>query len=235
MKKAASVQKSSREIVRPQLPVSRRIQQPISQPLRVAASKSGNARAPASHSRATSRRSGASASRHLYRASRSRGGVKLREEAISGYRLPFTQQPPSQVSEPSAHLSDLEEQLCSQEISRLLNMEAIEPAVDSDLQFLSSFFIIKKSSGGCRFILNLKNLNRFITAPHFKLEDWKTVIRLISPGDYLASIDLRDAYFLIPVHQNDRKYLRFHFRGVLFQFRVLLFSLASAYIFTKVL
>lgn len=157
-------------------------------------------------------------------------------EAISGYRLPFTQQPPSQTSEPSVHLSNLEEQFCSQEISRLLYMGAIESALVSELQFLSSFFIIEKPSGGWRFILNLKNLNRFIIAPHFKLEDWKTIIRLISPGDYLTSIDLIDAYFLIPVHQDDRKYLRFRFRDRLFQFKVLPFGLASApYIFTKVM
>ncbi|KYM95321.1 hypothetical protein ALC62_14035, partial [Cyphomyrmex costatus] len=87
-----------------------------------------------------------------------------------------------------------------------------------------------------RFILNLKNLNTFIMAPHFKLESWKTAIRLLSPHNYLASIDLEDAYFLILVHREDRKFLRFRFRGQLFQFRVLSFGLASApYIFTKIL
>jgi len=107
---------------------------------------------------------------------------------------------------------------------------------DCEDQFLSSFFVIKKSSGGWRFILNLKKLNRFVVAPHFKMEDWKTVIRLLSPEDFLASIDLEDAYLLVPIHQDDRKFLRFRFQGSLFQFKVLPFGLASApYIFTKIL
>jgi len=108
--------------------------------------------------------------------------------------------------------------------------------IDCVDQFLSPFFVIPKSSGGWRFILNLKHLNQFVYTQHFKIEDWKTVIRLISPNDFLATIDLEDAYLLLPIHQDDRRFLRFRFRGQLFQFRVLPFGLASApYIFTKIL
>lgn len=157
-------------------------------------------------------------------------------QAISAYRLPFSHQPPFQVREPQTRLFKIEEQICSQEISCLLRKGAIEKTVECTDQFLSPFFIINKSSGGWRFILNLKSLNKFIIAPHFKLQNWKTVIRLLFPNDFLASIDLEDAYFLIPVHQDDRKFLRFRFQGQLFQFRVLPFGLASApYIFTKIL
>ena len=34
-------------------------------------------------------------------------------------------------------------------------------------------------------------------------------VQLINEGDYMASIDLKDAYFSIAIHVNDRKYLRF--------------------------
>lgn len=62
------------------------------------------------------------------------------------------------------------------------------------------------------------------------------MIRMLSPGSFLASIDLEDAYLLLPIHPEDRKYLRFRFRNQLFQFTVLPFGLASApYIFTKIL
>jgi len=44
------------------------------------------------------------------------------------------------------------------------------------------------------------------------------------------------AYLLLPIHQEDRKFLRFRFREQLFQFRVLPLGLASApYIFTKII
>lgn len=103
-------------------------------------------------------------------------------------------------------------------------------------QFISCFFVIRKSSGGWKFTLNLKRFNDFIVAPHFKLEDWKTVVRLLSPGDFMASVDLQEAYLLVPIHQDDRKFLRFRFQGQLFQFRALPFGLASApYIFSEIL
>ena len=129
-----------------------------------------------------------------------------------------------------------EEQICLREVTRLCNFGAIERVADCEGQFLSSFFMIKKSSGGWRFILNLKRLNNFIVASYFKLEDWKTVIRLLSSHDFLATIDLQDAYFLVPIAYEDRRFLRFRFQNQLFQFRVLPFGLASApYIFTKIL
>lgn len=93
-----------------------------------------------------------------------------------------------------------------------------------------------KPDGGKRFVLNLKRLNEFITTEHFKLEDVKMATKLVSPGDYMAHVDLKDAYFLIPMHRESRKYLRFRFGGYLYEFVCLPFGLSTApFIFTKVL
>lgn len=160
----------------------------------------------------------------------------MARQAIAGYKLPFESLLPLQDSEPAIRLSRSEERVCHQEIVKLVDRRAIEIVSDCEGQFISPFFVIRKASGGWRFILNLKRLNEFIVAPHFKFEDWKTVIRLLSPRDFLASVDLQEAYLLVPIHQDDRKFLRFRFQGQLFQFRALPFSLASApYIFTKIM
>jgi hypothetical protein len=50
----------------------------------------------------------------------------------------------------------------------------------------------------------------------------------IRPGDWAASIDLRDAYFHVPIHPADRKFIRFGWRGCLYQFCVLPFGLSPA-------
>ncbi|KYQ60121.1 Gag-Pro-Pol polyprotein, partial [Trachymyrmex zeteki] len=152
-------------------------------------------------------------------------------ESILDYRLSFTRHSPPQVVEPSVRLSESEKSNCFQEIIKLHSKGTIEPVTDCESQFLSTFFLIEKPSGGWRFILNLKILNEFIIAPHFKLEDWKTVIRILSPGDFLASIDLEDAYFFIPIHEDDRKFLRFRFQDRLFQFRALPFGLAFSVVY----
>lgn len=85
------------------------------------------------------------------------------------------------------------------------------------------------------YILNLKSLNTFIQPPHFKMKDNRTVMKLISRYCYMATIDLREAYFLIPVHKNYRKFLRFKFNNM-YQFITLPFGLSLApYIFTKII
>ena len=52
----------------------------------------------------------------------------------------------------------------------------------------------------------------------------------------MASIDLKDAYYLVPVHEWSRKYLRFRFNKELFEFTCLPFGINVApYFFTKIM
>ena len=68
------------------------------------------------------------------------------------------------------------------------------------------------------------------------MEDHRTAQHLLRPNEYMVSLDLKDAYFLISVHKNYRKYLRFKFQEKLFEFNVMPFGLSIApYVFTKLL
>ena len=121
-------------------------------------------------------------------------------------------------------------------IDNLLLKGAIEQCKPSKDQFLSSYFLVPKPDGSHRFILNLKKLNEFIETDHFKIEDIRTAKRLVFPGFFMCSIDLEDAYYLIPIHKCSKRFLRFEFEGKLFQFSCLPFGLnVSPYVFTKVL
>ena len=77
-------------------------------------------------------------------------------------------------------------------------------------------------------ILILKKLNEFIETEHFKLEDIRTAKNLLQKDCFLASLDLKDAYYLIPIANVSRKYLRFCFAGILYEFSCLPFSLNVA-------
>ena len=66
------------------------------------------------------------------------------------------------------------------------------------------------------------------------MESINNVINLIKPNVYMASIDLKDAFFSVPIHYDHQKYLKFIF-GNLFQFT----SMPNGYgpalrIFTKI-
>lgn len=76
----------------------------------------------------------------------------------------------------------------------------------------------------------------FINAPHFKLEDYRTVLKLITQNCFMAKVDLKDAYFSVPIDKEYRKFLRFKYNNVLYEFKVLPFGLNIApFIFTKLL
>ena len=54
-------------------------------------------------------------------------------------------------------------------------------------------------------------------------------------GDFLASLDLKDVCFQIPIHPSSRKLLRFTSEGTVYQFRALCFGLSTApQVFTRV-
>ena len=152
-------------------------------------------------------------------------------DAISGYKIPFVRQPPLSLPSPSSYttLSNAEHiALVDEEVRSLLSKGAIEPAPLSEPGFFSKIFLVPKPVGW-RPIINLKRLNKlFIDCPHFRMDTVKDVALLLRPGDWSASIDLKDAYFHIPIDRKWRRYLRFGWKGKLFQFKVLPFGLCTA-------
>ena len=62
-----------------------------------------------------------------------------------------------------------------------------------------------------------------------------SVLLSVREVDFLASLDLKDAYFQIPIHPSSRKLLRLTSEGTVYQFRALCFGLSTApQVFTRV-
>lgn len=157
--------------------------------------------------------------------------------SIEGYLIKFKSQP-IQTSMPRAPLLQGSQSLedVRKAIDNLLTLEAVRPCALEDSRFVSSYFLLPKSDRTFRFILNLKKLNEFIQTVHFKLEDGRTAMKLISRGDFFAKLDLENAYFLISVDEASSKYLTFIFQDQCFEFLCLPFGLNVApHVFTKIL
>lgn len=96
--------------------------------------------------------------------------------------------------------------------------------------------MVPKPDGSSRLILNLKELNEFIETEHFKLEDDKVASKLINQGCFMGKLNLEDAYYLVSVDKESRRFLRFSFGGTLYEFNCLPFGLNTApFIFTKIM
>ena len=61
--------------------------------------------------------------------------------------------------------------------------------------------------------LNLKRLNENMPYINFKMETMKPISTLVTPNCYMATVDIKDAYYSVPILPEYRKYLKFYFRG----------------------
>ena len=153
-----------------------------------------------------------------------------------GYRLrftspPFLRQTPLEIRSPQG----LDEILGMREqITLMLQKNAITEVPPNSPGFYSNIFLVRKASGGWRPVIDLKNLNTHIHAPHFRMFTTSSVLSSVRKGDYAFKIDLQNAYFHVPIHPNSRKYLRFAFENKVYQFRVLPLGLNTApWVFTR--
>ena len=90
-----------------------------------------------------------------------------------------------------------------------------------------NYFIIPKKGGGLRPILDLRQLNTHLKILIFHMLRTADVLQGIKQGDWLTTIDLKDAYFTSLSHLG-KQFLRFAFEGRAYQFCVLPFGISLA-------
>ena len=157
-------------------------------------------------------------------------------DIVSGYQRDFSEIPHQQKPPTPFNLSEEEERLVDLEVEKRLRKGAIEEVKPCGNQFLSNIFTIPKKGGERRPVVDMRDLNNFIEPVHFKMEDLSHLPSVLRRGDFMCKMDLKDAYQTIPIAKKSRIYLRFLWRGRLYQFTCLPFGLRSSpRIFTKVL
>ena len=84
--------------------------------------------------------------------------------------------------------------------------------------------------------MNLKLFNFIVCKTPFKMEILNAIIATMHPGQWMASVDLKDAYFHIRVVPSHYQCCGFNWLGQSYQFKALPFGLSSApRVFTKTL
>ena len=114
-------------------------------------------------------------------------------------------------------------------IASAYEQKAVEPvATQKSLGFYNRLFLVPKSNNRWRPILDLRTLNMFLNTKSFKMETSETIRTSLQAGEWVTSIDFKDAYFHIPIHNQSRKYMCFHVQGQSYQFKALPFGLSTA-------
>jgi hypothetical protein len=130
-------------------------------------------------------------------------------EAVTGFNPQFTS--PSPLSLPGLKFESpshgKNDHFIDKEVEALLAKGAIKevPLSPPPLSYISPIFLITKKDGGMRPILNLNKLNAaHLDTPYFRMETVEDICHALRPGDWATSIDLRDAYFHVPLHPSTR-------------------------------
>jgi hypothetical protein len=93
-----------------------------------------------------------------------------------------------------------------------------------------------KEGGGPQTHSEFKTFSTGELLSRLSMESLANFIHSVNEGEWLASIDLMDAYLHVPIHPLLRKWLRFAIQGTSYQWRVLPFGLFPApLVFTKTL
>ena len=141
-------------------------------------------------------------------------------ETVEGYRIPLKSKPIQWRKRVTKSRSIEQETLLSQVILDLASKGAVHQVVEQDDQFLSTLFVVKQANK-TRPIFNLKTFKNYVHTEKFKLERLDLVKTMLKPNNYLMKRDLKDAYYSVPIAEDHKKYLRFQFQGVTYEYQCL--------------
>ena len=129
-----------------------------------------------------------------------------------------------------------EQKIIDTAISKLLKMGVIKAVDPCNGQILSPIFLRPKKNGECRMVLNLKSVNNYAPYKHFKMETFEKALTLINRGMYMASVDLRHAYYSVKIAEEQQKFFRFIWQNQIYQYTCLANGVSEGpRIFTKLL
>lgn len=157
-------------------------------------------------------------------------------DIVQGYVIEFISVPIQSSQPKQPKLEKHEEIALNALLEELLQKRVIEKCVHEAGEFISPVFLRPKKNGKYRMILNLKNLNKFISHIHFKMDTLQSCVNLMTKNCFMASLDLTDAYYSVSISPDSQKYLKFQVGSQLYKFITLPNGLSSApRIFTKLM
>ena len=158
-------------------------------------------------------------------------GPKTIQNLRDGYTLPFRNRPkltrfPTVIS---CYANPQRNSYLLEALHQPIDKNAVELVQNpTSLGFFNRLFLVPKPNNKWRPILDLSKLNLFLKVEKFKMETPETIRTSLQQGEWVTSVDFKDAYFHIPIQEQSRKYLRFHIQGRTYQFKALPFGLSTA-------
>ena len=119
-----------------------------------------------------------------------------------GYCLPFLSTPRLSdvpIPMPSSSPSSIKGAALEEVTLGFIAKGAVELTPLTSPGFYSRLFVVWKTSGSWRPVIDLSHLIRFVDVSPFQMETIQSVLLSVRQGDWMASIDLMEAYLQVPV------------------------------------
>jgi hypothetical protein len=105
-----------------------------------------------------------------------------------------------------------------------------------DHYVISRVFPVPKKDQRVRLVINLRTINPYVPAIHFKMEGLRSLRDVIRQGDWMVKLDLQDAFHHLPIHPKARPFFRFQWGKVLYEWQAVPFGYRDApRVFTRVM
>lgn len=118
--------------------------------------------------------------------------------------------------------------IIADEIKKLVGKNVLIEVQECHGQFLSPIFLRPKKNGEFRMILNFKKFNENVKYYHFKMDTFESAIQLITKGTFVASVDLRHAYYSVNMAPEHQIFFKIYVGNNIYQYTCLPNGLACA-------
>ena len=137
---------------------------------------------------------------------------------------------------PAPHAGDIsdEDVVLRQEVDKLVLAGHVSEIDPEEAKCVTSIFLVDKKpdpenpEGSSRPCTNSKPVNRFIHVTYFTLPTLRKILPYLKKGYYACKLNLKSAYFHMPITNRDASWLCFGHRGRVFCWNCLPFGLIIA-------
>ena len=116
----------------------------------------------------------------------------------------------------------------------MLDKYAVEECPKEHQGIISLMFVVVQKKKK-QPVWDGQHMNTFTRKEHFKMEILGTVKKTIMRRDWMTVLDIKDAYFHLPLSIETMKLFQFCWRGKICRFRCMSFGIAAPRIFTKIM
>ena len=136
-------------------------------------------------------------------------------DLVKGFKFEFIKKPHQSHYPRPIKLNKEEHKIMEEKIQELLENKSITkiPGLHPDGFVSNVFLVCKRSSGQHHFICDLSVLNLFRKKIRFKLNGITSLLNLLTPQMYLASLDISSSFSHINILESSRKFTQFKFGG----------------------